>query len=70
MSKEESQTYFSNLTVKDFYIWSSDYYVMNAYFKTLEELTTILEVCIKQKLKPLKIYWHLQKKKKNYWQIS
>ena len=47
MSKEESQTYFSNLTVKDFYIWSSDYFVMNAYFKTLEELTTILEVCIK-----------------------
>ena len=38
--------------------------------KTLEELTTILEVCIKQKLKPLKIYWHLQKKKKKYWQIS
>jgi len=47
MSKEEAETYFSNLTVKDFYIWSSDYFVMNAYFKTLEELTTILEVCIK-----------------------
>ena len=52
----EHRSAVANLTVEDFYQWSCDYFVMHAYFETLEDLKVILKISIEEDENDLRIF--------------